>query len=161
MDLQRVVGHLSWLFPRPGFWPGPSRTYRGSRIHRTGRRRMQQRAGCREPDGHVGQHPLQPLELGDRASELRPLGRVSQRLFIRALGDPQRHRAGAHTLGVVGIYQPGKARRPPFRRQSNRCGISNRPMPPAPNLEPRPRPGVNRRTARAARLRAPRWQDAQ
>ena len=51
---------------------------------------VDERAGGRGLCLHVGDHELEPLELGDRLAELLPLSRVSDRVVERALGDPQR-----------------------------------------------------------------------
>ena len=62
-----------------------------------------------QPGAHVDQHPLQPLELGDRTAELVAFLGVIEGQLIGPLGDAERHRRRAHPLPVIRRHQPGEA----------------------------------------------------
>jgi hypothetical protein len=70
---------------------------------------VDQRPRRRELDRHVGELPLQALELVDRPAELHALLRPAERQLVGTLGDAERHRRGADALAVVGGHQVGKA----------------------------------------------------
>ena len=60
-----------------------------------------QLAGRLELHGHVGEHELQALELGDRLAELLALLDVAERVVQRALGDAD----GLRGDGDAGVVQ--------------------------------------------------------
>ena len=78
------------------------------KLHAAGRRRTQHQARRLELHRHVGCHPLQPLEFGDRAAELLALLQIRDTLLEGALRNTQRYRAGTDTLRVVGVHQRRK-----------------------------------------------------
>ena len=71
---------------------------------------------------HVDQHPLQPLELGDRAAELFALLGVIQGQVIGPLGDAYGHRRCPDPLRVIGVHQPGEAALDARRRNHHHVG---------------------------------------
>ena len=71
---------------------------------------------------HVDQHPLQPLELGDRAAELFALLGVIQGQVIGPLSDAYGHRRRPDPLRVVGVHQPGEAALDARRRDHHHVG---------------------------------------
>ena len=80
-------------------------------------RRVVDQRPCRaQADGHIRQHPLQPLELANRPPELLPRLCIAQRQLIGPLRHAQRHRAGPDPLAVIGIHQPGETALHPLGR---------------------------------------------
>ena len=80
-------------------------------------------AACRlQPDAHVGQHPLDALELGDGAVELLALLREGERTLVSPGGQPQGHGAGPHPLAVVGVHELGEAPAEPGGRHEHHVG---------------------------------------
>ena len=70
---------------------------------------VDQRLRRRELDRHVGELPLQALELVDRPAELDALLRPVECEPVGTLRDAERHRGGADALAVVGGHQVGEA----------------------------------------------------
>src|SRR3546814_3718954 len=81
---------------------------------------MDEGAGGGELRRHVGQHPLQALELADRPAELLAPAAVGQRLLVGALGDAERHGGRPDALGVVGGHERAEAAAQALRRLQQR-----------------------------------------
>src|SRR5438445_5793317 len=77
---------------------------------------MERQPRCIERHRHVGQHPLQALEFGDRPSELLALLHEGHGLLKRTLREPKRDRSGADPLAVIRVDKVGKAAPEPARR---------------------------------------------
>ena len=87
-----------------------------------GRRLVDHQPGRGDADAHVREHPLQPLELGQRAAELLALADVGEGAAAGAVGDAQRHGRRADPLRVVGVHHVREPAPEPARRQEDAVG---------------------------------------
>ena len=94
--LERVVGHFDRRFGGKDFRLRGKQGIRKRR--RRSRRLVDQFAAGGDLHRHVGKHPLQALEFGNRPAELFARFRVVERELVGAIGEAERDRRRTHTL---------------------------------------------------------------
>jgi phosphatidylserine/phosphatidylglycerophosphate/cardiolipin synthase-like enzyme len=111
-NLQSLVGHPDRHLAGQHLGLGCRQPIRKAIRPRAFRRAPNQGAGGLNLNGHIRQHPGEPLEFANGSAELAAgLGTV-QSMFISPGGQPQGNGRRAHALAIIGINQPAKAARP-------------------------------------------------